>query len=89
MAIFKDIWFSCKEATLLTLKEREEGLPVASKFRLMVHLSYCKCCKLFVKQTKLMDQAAKKYKENLFQHPPHKLSQEARDSIQKQLEGGK
>ena len=85
MKFLKNISFSCKDATLLSEMMKEVKLSSIKRFKLFVHLSYCKHCQKFVEQSKLIDAAMKKYKEDLFETPSHHLSSEFKDELQKKM----
>lgn len=85
MKPFKNISYSCKEATLLSERAKEMKLSFLQRFKLSIHLSYCKYCQRFVQQSKLMDTAMKKYKEDLFESPSYNLSVEFKDSLQEKM----
>lgn len=85
MKFLKNISFSCKDATLLSEMAKEIHLSPVKRFKLFMHLSYCKHCQKFVEQSKLMDVAIKKYKENLFEIPTHTLSPEFKELLQRRI----
>lgn len=88
MKLLKNISFSCKDATLLSEMAKEVNLSPVKRFKLFVHLSYCKHCQKFVEQSKRIDVAMKKYNEDLFETPSHRLSSEFKDELQKKLDNG-
>lgn len=85
MKLLKNISFSCKDATLLSEMAKEVNLSPVKRFKLFVHLSYCKHCQKFVEQSKRIDVAMKKYNEDLFETPTHTLSPEFKESLQKRM----
>jgi hypothetical protein len=60
MALFKNIHISCYDATFLMEKGREHKLTISEWIGLKLHLLYCGFCKLFLKQTKAIEQQMKK-----------------------------
>ncbi len=50
---------NCRQATELMSKSDEKNLSVGEKFKLYIHLTFCRICKLFSRQNKLLIQ---KYK---------------------------
>ena len=60
MSILNKIAISCKQATYLHEKKKEGKLDGAERFGLWFHLLYCKFCKLFIKQTELLQSATHK-----------------------------
>lgn len=49
--MMKYLMISCKESTFLTAKKEEGKLSFAEKLKLMFHISMCKYCKRFEKQS--------------------------------------
>ena len=85
-SIFKKTSFNCQQATFQALRKEEEKLSVADKMKLFVHLLYCGPCRLFLKQTKMIEAAARKYKDVIFNEPTHKLSPELKNNLQKKMD---
>lgn len=52
--------FTCREAGLLIEKKREIPLTVLTGFRLKLHLSVCKSCRIYATQSEQIHQALKK-----------------------------
>lgn len=52
--LFRQIFIGCKEASLLSSKEKEFGLNGWEKMTQMIHLSYCRMCRRFRKQLHLI-----------------------------------
>ncbi len=53
--MMKKMMFSCKEATNLLSQKEDEKLNSLDKLRLNLHLSMCKSCSLFAKQTQIFN----------------------------------
>ena len=61
MSYFKRILNNCNEASMLALKSKEEKLSPRQKFGMKFHLTFCKCCQNFEKQSELIDKSLKAY----------------------------
>ncbi len=51
------LFHNCKEATLLISKREETELSFAENFFLRIHILYCKFCRSFSKQSRLLKQS--------------------------------
>jgi hypothetical protein len=58
----KKLMISCKEATMLSLQKTEVSLSFSDRIRLFVHLRICKYCRLFDKQSKMIDKLISNWK---------------------------
>lgn len=52
--LFRYIFIGCKEASLLSSKEKEFRLNVWEKMTQLIHLLYCRMCRRFRKQVHLI-----------------------------------
>ena len=84
-SLFRKISFNCQEATFTALKKEDQPLSTGAKMKLFVHLLYCGPCRLFLKQSKMIEKAARNYKETIFSKPPHTLSPEIKNSLQDKI----
>jgi hypothetical protein len=50
----------CKQATYLLLKKEEKSLSFKEEYALKFHMSICKLCKAFKKQSEMMNEAINK-----------------------------
>ena len=55
MRWFDDISLTCKEATLLIVKKQGKGITWKERLQMHLHLLLCAVCRLFYKQTTLLD----------------------------------
>lgn len=53
------IMISCREATSLEQMRREGKITFRSRMALWIHLLYCKFCRLFIKQSALLEKRTK------------------------------
>lgn len=70
---------SCKESTFLTAKKEEGKLSFAEKLKLMFHISMCKYCRRFEKQSSEIGKESR----NINAEDP--LPDLAREKIEKML----
>jgi hypothetical protein len=50
MNLFEAVKMTCKDASYLHEKKKEGKLSFAERFGLMIHLWYCRLCRIFFKQ---------------------------------------
>ena len=74
MGYFKRILNNCVEASLLSLKSKEEKITLKQKFEMKFHVFFCRCCKNFTKQSVQIDESMKAYIEEMDSKPPVKAS---------------
>jgi hypothetical protein len=58
----KKIMISCKEATMLSVQKAEINISLSNRARLFVHLLICQYCRLFDKQSKMIDKLLSNWK---------------------------
>ncbi|MFD0792008.1 hypothetical protein ACFQZX_00185 [Mucilaginibacter litoreus] len=59
------IAYNCRKATFLIEKKQEEKLTLREKLELKIHLAGCSICRIYEKQSVLIDLMMKKiFKEN-------------------------
>jgi hypothetical protein len=56
MSLWSNLWIGCKQATFLHEKMVEDKLALSESIGLRIHLTYCRFCRQFVKQTKALAQ---------------------------------
>jgi len=59
MGIIKKIQYNCREATYLIEKRQHVRLTVRERVHLLIHLSGCSVCRLFQRQSKMINQMVK------------------------------
>lgn len=65
MGVTGKIMMNCESATALVEKERDKQLDFLERIGLWIHLGYCGLCKLFFKQSRILDDSAKAYSEKV------------------------
>ncbi|MFC4263187.1 hypothetical protein ACFOWM_09885 [Ferruginibacter yonginensis] len=73
---------SCKQATYYTCKKDEGSTTFMEQLKLYLHLAICKTCRLFVAQTKLIQNNAC----HLHQHHDATLNPQKKEAIKSILE---
>lgn len=71
---------TCKEATMLSVQKAEINLSFSDRFRLFMHLLVCQYCRLFDKQSKMIDKLLSNWKTD------KKLSSDQKDHLQAEIE---
>ncbi len=85
MGYLKRILNNCVEASLLSLKNKEEKITLKQKFEMEFHILFCKCCKNFVKQSPMIDKSLKAYFKDIDNNPPLKASDSFKEKIREKL----
>ena len=81
MGAFNFIYLTCKKATYLMSKQEEGKLTPVEKIQLRLHLSVCRFCERFRKQTGLFSGNA----SHLHEHHDQKMSAAAKEKIKAML----
>jgi len=78
---------TCKEVTLLVVKEHEMELSRNEKIKLIFHASMCKFCKMFRKQSALLNEHIHKAAERSEKEAPQfRLSEARKAQMQSELD---
>lgn len=56
------LMITCKEATMLSVQKAEINLSFSDRMRLFIHLLVCQYCRLFDKQSKIIDKLISNWK---------------------------
>jgi hypothetical protein len=83
--LYRKTVYNCKQATQLALKKEEGKISLTERVKLFYHLLYCFSCRQFVKQSSLINVAAKHAAETEFENPTYQLSEEKKMAIQDEL----
>ena len=76
----KKIMITCKEATMLSVQKAEISLSLSDRIRLFVHFLVCQYCRLFNKQSKMIDKLLSNWKTD------KKLTTDQKTSLQSIIE---
>jgi hypothetical protein len=60
----KKLMITCKEATMLSVQKAEINISLSDRLRLFIHLLICQYCRLFNKQSKMIDKILSNWKTN-------------------------
>ena len=60
MGIIKKIQYNCREATYLIEKRQHVRLTVRERLHLLIHLSGCSVCRLFQRQSRMINSMVKR-----------------------------
>lgn len=55
MSFFKNLLHNCEETSFNIIKSEEASLSFSAWLKMKIHVVFCKCCKNFGKQIKLID----------------------------------
>ena len=78
--------YNCKEATILLQKKQQRQISVAERCRLFFHLLLCKACRLFAKQSALIDKHLHDLPSSMIEKPAHTLTASAKSRMQTLLD---
>ncbi len=76
----KKLMITCKEATMLSVQKTEINISFSDRMRLFIHLLVCQYCRLFAKQSKMIDKLLSSWKTN------KKLSVDQKNTLQAAIE---
>ena len=85
MGYLKKIIYNCKQATFLIEKKAIQKLSLRETFELRVHLLGCSFCRLYKKQSRVINQMV----HELFRsatHPELKLDEDFKKELQDKIE---
>ncbi len=85
MGYFKRILNNCVEASLLSLKNKEEKITFKQKFEMKFHILFCKCCKNFTKQSPMIDESLNAYFKDIDTKPSVKASDVFKAKLKEQM----
>ena len=64
MYIFKKIYYNCHKATFLIEKKQLDSIRFNEQLELLVHLARCPACRLYQKQSTLINRRVQEYLAN-------------------------
>jgi len=77
------ILITCREATRLEEIREESKIAFSGRFALWVHLLYCKFCRLFIKQSALLEKSTR---DMAYADKSYSLTSERKEIMKKALE---
>ncbi|RYE54590.1 MAG: hypothetical protein EOP48_11975 [Sphingobacteriales bacterium] len=81
----QEIAFNCHQATMLIEKKQLAGLTIREKFELQLHLTGCSACKLYQRQSTMINRQIKKLFHATTQKD-HVLDDDYKKRLQEQIE---
>jgi hypothetical protein len=86
MNTLKNIFLlNCRNASRLQSDALDRQLPASQRVGLRLHLLYCKWCRRYGRQLRLLRTAAQTHPDNLAESSPQTLSEPARTRIKEKL----
>jgi hypothetical protein len=85
MGYFSRILNNCNETCIMALRSKEEKLSFRKRLEMKIHLSICKCCQNFTKQSDMMDDSLKTFFDDMKKQPTVKASDDLKARIKEQL----
>jgi len=83
---FQKIKYNCKAAQESGLKlQAKTKIGVKAWLAMKYHLIFCKFCRWFLKQSKVIDKAIVQHKDRLLQNPVYKLSDAEKAAMEKEI----
>lgn len=80
--IARKMFYSCEEASKLTIQRETEKVSMMTKLRHQIHLMMCKGCRAFNIQNKWLNE---KMHDHAHAHPDQKPSAEAKEKWEKAI----
>ncbi|HVW94821.1 MAG TPA: hypothetical protein VHA56_02465 [Mucilaginibacter sp.] len=85
MSYLKRIIYNCRKATLLIEKKEMDRLSLREAFELRVHLVGCSFCRIYKKQSRVINQMVRQL-FNDSAHHPRKLDENFKKELQDRIE---
>ncbi len=84
MKFFNELLHNCEETSLNIVKHEEISLSPSAWLKLKFHITFCKCCRNFRKQTKIIDKVLySHFRDNM--EVSQKAPQDLKDKIKLNL----
>ena len=74
---------NCDEVTQHVLQKKEVEFSLRKQIEIKIHVMMCRCCKNFEKQSEVIDDKLKLYKNKIQQFPMYKAPQQLKDNLEK------
>ena len=85
MEFLNNLLHNCEETSLNIVKSEETSLTFYAWLKMKFHITFCKCCRNFGKQTKNMDKAIHNHFQPQIQEESKKAPQELKERIKLSL----
>lgn len=86
MGLLKAIKYNCLKAQQKGIQQQYESIGFVDWIKLKYHLSYCKVCRAFLKDSLEIDSVMMNKAEELHKNPFHKLSEAEKEQMKKAIE---
>ncbi|WP_027381364.1 hypothetical protein [Chryseobacterium daeguense] len=83
MKFFNELLHNCEETSLNIVKSEETSLSPSAWLKMQFHIAFCKCCRNFKKQTKIVDKVLYNHFNNV--DVSQKAPQDLKDKIKLNL----
>ncbi len=80
------IMLNCDQATYFVTKSEFESLGCIRKMQLKMHLAYCKFCRRFAQQNKIISEVLEDFKQVDQEHLHIRLSEEQQTKLKETIE---
>ncbi|MBK8699070.1 MAG: hypothetical protein IPN29_05810 [Saprospiraceae bacterium] len=77
----KRILNNCREVSYQSMMGEEAGLSLKAHVEMKIHLTFCKYCRHFAAQSKIIDSSLKLYKAQSESDPPYKASETLKQKL--------
>jgi len=85
MGVIKKIQYDCRHATYLIEKRQHTALTIKERVQLVIHLSGCSVCRLFLRQSRWINRMVRTVFHSA-QGQESKLSDEFKEELQKKID---
>jgi hypothetical protein len=86
---FRNTIYNCKQASFLIQKKQQKSIRPNERIKLFIHLLFCDPCKLFLKQSRLIDSAFHQIDKQQFENPSHQLTEPTKIRLQSLVDNSK
>ncbi|HEU5291687.1 MAG TPA: hypothetical protein VFU05_13650 [Cyclobacteriaceae bacterium] len=80
--LFRKTVFDCKKATMLIIKKENGEASAWEQIQVFYHNIYCKVCRRFVQQSRLLNSIFGTLDQHEYENPSHTLPDQLRNSLQ-------
>lgn len=75
---------NCQEVSAKSLMQEEVAFSLKQRFEIWFHILFCKCCKNFVHQSRIIDQSLKLLKRKAdATNPEYKASSQLKEKLER------
>lgn len=74
---------NCAEVSYHSLQKNEVQFSLRQRLEMKIHITFCKCCRNFIKQSNILDRKLKLYKDKMQQSSDVKAPKLLKDKLEK------